>query len=124
MMQAHIRKGTCTMLEGREVGSVFIDILSSFEEAGLFRSSEICIITPYREQATMIRQAFIKAGANETLFERGILKVRIHTIDSIQGGRAAMVIVDFVLTKRRIGRYGFFTNHGHINVSVTRAKYF
>ena len=35
-----------------------------------------------------------------------------------------MVIVDFVLAKRRKGRYGFLTNRGRLNVAVTRAKFF
>ena len=34
-----------------------------------------------------------------------------------------MVIVDFVLAKKREGRWGFLTNRGRINVSVTRAKF-
>ena len=39
------------------------------KEARLFCGNEICVITPYREQATMIRQSLFKAGANENWFE-------------------------------------------------------
>ena len=99
-------------------------VIESVLEAGLFLGHEICVITPYREQATMIRQALLKASANEDWFERGILEVRVSTIDAMQGGEANMVIVDFVVAKRRKGRYGFLTNRGRINVAVTRAKFF
>ena len=58
------------------------------------------------------------------ILSHGILNVRVNTIDSMQGGGAEMVIVDFALAKRRKGRYGYLTNCGRINVSVTRAKYF
>ena len=82
------------------------------------------MITPYGEQVLRIRQAIDKAGANnESLRNRGILLVRVSTIDSMQGGEANMVIVDLVLAKRRKGRYGFLTNRGRINVGVTRAKF-
>ena len=56
------------------------------------------------------------------ILSHGILDVRVNTIDSMQGGGAEMVIVDFALAKRRKGRYGFLTNRGRINVSVTRAS--
>ena len=95
-------------------------VIESVLEAGLFHGDEICMITPYREQVTRIREAIIKAGANKNLRDRGILEVRVNTIDSMQGGEANMVIVDFVLAKRRKGRHGFLTNRGRINVSITR----
>ena len=104
---------------------VVMFVIQSVLEAGLFRGDEICVITPYREQVSRIRTAIAKAGANnESLRNRGILSVRVHTIDSMQGGEANMVIVDLVLAKRRSGRYGFLTNRGRINVGVTRARFF
>ena len=50
-------------------------VIESVLEARLFYGNEICVITPYREQATMIQQALVKASANEDWFERGILDV-------------------------------------------------
>ena len=58
-------------------------VIESVLEAGLFHGDEICMITPYREQVTRIREAIIKAGANKNLRDRGILEVRVNTIDSM-----------------------------------------
>ena len=42
----------------------------------------------------------------------------------MQGNESKMVILDFVLAKKRIGTLGFVTNWGRINVSMSRAQYF
>ncbi len=90
----------------------------------LFEGKDICIVTPYKAQANLIRQALFSAGANKSLLDKGIRDVNVNTIDSMQGNEAPMVIVDIVLAKKRIGRYGFVGNKGRLNVSVSRAKFF
>ena len=107
--------------------NVIIDmvIVQAVLRAGnLFYANEICIITPYKAQASLIRDALWKAGNDEYWLARGIRNIRVHTVDSMQGGESPMVIVDSVLAKRRKGRYGFMINRGRINIAVSRAKYF
>ena len=42
----------------------------------------------------------------------------------MQGNESKIVILDFVLAKKRIGKLGFVTNRGRINVSMSHAQYF
>ena len=52
---------------------------------GLFKGKDICVITPYKEQASMIRQALLHSGKNESLRDRGVQHIKVHTVDSMQG---------------------------------------
>lgn len=126
----NVPNGVC--LRGRtksrsNAPNVVIDmfIVQAVFRAGLFKADDIRIITPYKDQASLIREALWKAGSNDEFWlARGIRNIRVHTIDSMQGGEAPMVIIDNVLAKLRKGNYGFMINRGRINVSVSRAQFF
>ena len=106
--------------------NVIIDmyIIELVVEAGVFKPEEITIITPYKEQASSIRQAMYKASLTDFWRERDIKAIKVHTVDSMQGNESQMVITDFVMAKKRKGKFGFVTNRGRINVSMSRAKCF
>ena len=46
----------------------------------------------------------------------------METVHSIQEKKALMVVIDFILAKKRLGYYSFVANGGRINVSVSSAK--
>ena len=106
--------------------NVIVDlyVIEAVLNEGLFQGEDICVVTPYKEQAGLIRQALWRTNVHESLLQNGIRDVKVHTIDSMQGNEAPMVIVDIVLAQKRKGRYGFVANRGRLNVSVSRAKYF
>ena len=91
---------------------------------GFFEGKDIRVITVYKEQANMIRQALWRSGNNKALRDKGVRDIKVHTVDSMQGSEAKMVIQDMVLANKRARRYGFVANKGRLNVSVSRAKFF
>ena len=42
----------------------------------------------------------------------------------MKGNESKMIILDFVLARKRIGKLAFVTNRGRIDVSMSRAQYF
>ena len=52
-------------------------------------------------------QALWRSGNNKSLRDKGVRDIKVHTVDSMQGSEAKMVILDMVLANKRTGRYGF-----------------
>ena len=124
-----VRTGVC--LRGHTMSrtnpmNVIVDlfVIETVLNAELFEGKHICVITPYKQQANLIRQALWRSGNDTSLRDKGIRDVKVGTVDSMQGNEAPMIILDMVLAKMRKGRYGFVTNKGRLNVSVSRAKFF
>ena len=124
-----VRTGVClrgpTMSRTNPM-NVIVDlfVIETVLKARLFKGKDICVITPYKQQANLIRQALWRSGNNTSLRDKGARDVKVRTVDSMQGNEAPMIILDMVLAKMRKGRYGFVTNKGRLNVSVSRAKFF
>ena len=124
-----VRTGVClrgpTMSRTNPM-NVIVDlfVIETVLNAKLFKGKDICVITPYKQQANLIRQALWRSGNNTSLRDKGVRDVKVRTVDSMQGHEAAMIILDMVIAKMREGRYGFVTNKGRLNVSVSRAKFF
>ena len=124
-----VRTGVC--LRGHTMSrtnpmNVIVDlfVIETVLNAKLFKGKDICVITPYKQQANLIRQALWRSGNDTSLRDKGVRDVKVRTVDSMQGNEAAMTILDMVLAKMRKGRYGFVTNKGRLNVSVSRAMFF
>ena len=125
----NVQSGVClnSLTKSRKnMPNVIIDmyIVESVVEAGTFKPNEITIITPYKAQASAIRHALSKASNTEFWRNRDVNDIKVHTIDSMQGSESPMVITDFVMAQKRTGKFGFVTNKGRINVSMSRAKFF
>ena len=91
---------------------VIIDmyIIELVVEAGIFAPSDIAIITPYKEQASLVRQALGKASQTDFWKDRDIRDIKVHTVDSMQGNEFPMVTTAFVLAKKRVGKFGFVSS--------------
>ena len=125
-----VRKGVC--LRGHTMSrknpmNVIVDLLVIEAvlnaKPKLFDGKDICVITPYKQQASMIREALWRSENDTSLRDKGVRDIKVGTVDSMQGNEAPMIILDMVLAKMRIGRYGFVTNKGRLNVSVSRANF-
>lgn len=78
----------------------------------------ICIITPYAQQAALLRRIFSTDLGSE--FER---RVEINTIDSFQGREAKVIIFSCVRAAGSKG-IGFLNDVRRMNVALTRAKHY
>ena len=78
---------------------------------------EIAVITPYREQVKMLREA-IESRLDSDL--SSVLREAISTVDSFQGKERDIVIYSVVATEE--GSIRFASNQNRINVAFTRAK--
>ncbi|KAL8950400.1 MAG: hypothetical protein Q9222_003558 [Ikaeria aurantiellina] len=79
----------------------------------LFPAEETVVVTPYLGQVTKYRLIFQAMD---------IWKVRIMTIDSMQGREAECTIFDLVLADTRDGGYGFITSARRLNVGSSRSR--
>ena len=125
----NVHTGVCLKsrtMSRKNLPNVIIDmyVIELVVEAGIFAPSDITIITPYKEQASLIRQALGKASEMDFWKDKDIRGIKVFTVDAMQGNESPMVITDFVLAKKRVGKIGFVTNRGRINVSMSRAQYF
>ncbi len=80
--------------------------------------SRVCIITPYSQQAALLRRTFSKGLGND--YER---VVEINTVDSFQGREANVIIFSCVRAAGSRG-IGFLSDVRRMNVALTRAKHF
>ncbi len=88
-------------------------------EAGHFvTQSRICVITPYSQQALLLRRTFAKGIGND--YERNI---EVNTIDSFQGREANVIIFSCVRAAGSHG-IGFLSDVRRMNVALTRAKHY
>lgn len=77
--------------------------------------NEIAVITPYRYQASLIKQDLIKKLVQ---FEG----IEVDTIDGFQGREKRIVIFSCVRASNHQESIGFLSNPQRMNVALTRAK--
>ncbi|KAL8721839.1 MAG: hypothetical protein Q9225_001553 [Loekoesia sp. 1 TL-2023] len=87
---------------------------------GLFTADEIRIGTPYRAQASLYRGAIAGASRREDWKGLDPLKMRVMTIDSLQGREGGLVVLDMVVGAIREGGLGFMGDPHRLNVALTR----
>ncbi|KAL8750166.1 MAG: hypothetical protein Q9184_006523, partial [Pyrenodesmia sp. 2 TL-2023] len=89
----------------------------------LFSPENICVAVPYRRQAFYWRTALLKARKIKHFKKFGLEKIRVSTIDSLQGGQAHLVVLDFVTGSTRDTGLGFMTDRRRLNhqVALTRS---
>ncbi len=85
---------------------------------GLSATSRVAVITPYSQQANVLRRKFSGLlGENYTKF------VEVNTVDAFQGREAKIVIFSAVRAAGSRG-IGFLSDVRRMNVALTRAKNF
>jgi hypothetical protein len=85
---------------------------------GLSATSRVAVITPYSQQANLLRRKFGDLlGENYTKF------VEVNTVDAFQGREANIVIFSAVRAAGSHG-IGFLSDVRRMNVALTRAKHF
>jgi len=92
------------------------------EKINAFELNEICVISPYRRQAKLIRK--LLAANKPQQFDdetwTAFTKARISTVDSFQGGESDIVIVSYV--RSVLKGIGFIDDPNRANVTHTRSK--
>ena len=85
---------------------------------GLSAQSRLAVITPYSQQANVLRRQFENLlGKDYTRF------VEVNTVDAFQGREAKIVIFSAVRAAGSHG-IGFLSDVRRMNVALTRAKHF
>lgn len=85
---------------------------------GLSTATRVAVITPYAQQAALLRRSFQDAmGPHFAQF------VEINTVDAFQGREANIVIFSCVRAAGSQG-IGFLSDVRRMNVALTRAKHF
>jgi senataxin len=85
---------------------------------GLSTATRIAVITPYSQQAGLLRRTFERElGPHYTNF------IEINTVDAFQGREANIVIFSCVRAAGSHG-IGFLSDVRRMNVALTRAKHF
>jgi senataxin len=85
---------------------------------GLSTTTRVAVITPYSQQAGVLRRVF-----QEELGPRYTSYVEINTVDAFQGREANTVIFSCVRAAGSHG-IGFLSDVRRMNVALTRAKHF
>jgi len=85
---------------------------------GLSAQTRVAVITPYAQQANLLRKCFSEALGNE--YEK---LVEVNTVDGYQGREANIVIFSCVRAAGSHG-VGFLSDVRRMNVALTRAKFF
>lgn len=80
-----------------------------------FDPKDISIIIPYRAQYEVYRRGLRQM---ETTKQVDLRAIQLHTIDSMQGREASIVIVDLVVTDK----LGFTHELNRLNVAISRAR--
>jgi len=83
-----------------------------------FTASKVSVITPYAQQAALIKRLFSQALG--TGYDKA---VEINTVDSFQGREADIVILSCVRAAGSKG-IGFLSDVRRMNVALTRSKHF
>lgn len=118
------RPGLENALEAGLTVAAFRELLERYEP------EELTVISPYRRQVRLLRErltAAVEAGSMpglEHLDAQGLkdlLRSRVSTVDSFQGGESDAVIVCFVRSNDE-GRIGFVDDPNRINVALTRCR--
>ena len=82
------------------------------------QQSKVSIITPYSQQATVLRRVF-----SQYLGPDYVNCVEVNTVDAFQGRESNIVIFSCVRAAGSKG-IGFLSDVRRMNVALTRAKYF
>lgn len=90
----------------------------SKETGGLSSQSRVAVITPYSQQAALLRRVF-----SQQLGPDYAHSVEVNTVDAFQGREANMVIFSCVRAAGSRG-IGFLSAVRRMNVALTRAKHF
>lgn len=85
---------------------------------GLSAQSRVAVITPYSQQANLLRRLF-----SELLGPHYERLVEVNTVDAFQGREANIVIFSCVRAAGSHG-IGFLSDVRRMNVALTRAKHF
>ena len=85
---------------------------------GLSAQTRVAVITPYAQQANLLRQCFAEKLGPE--YER---RIEVNTVDGYQGREANIVIFSCVRAAGSHG-VGFLSDVRRMNVALTRAKFF
>lgn len=85
-------------------------IVGKMVEAVANRKLSVGVVTPYRQQALLIRRTVSMSGAE------------VDTVDAYQGQEKDIIIMSCVRSNRD-GGIGFVADYRRLNVSLTRAKY-
>ena len=85
---------------------------------GLSATSRVAVITPYAQQANLLRRKF-----GDLLGENYAKFVEVNTVDAFQGREAKIVIFSAVRAAGSHG-IGFLSDVRRMNVALTRAKNF
>ena len=88
------------------------------ETGGISARSRVAVITPYAQQALLLRRLFSQHLGPE--FQR---LVEVNTVDAFQGREANIVIFSCVRAAGSQG-IGFLSDVRRMNVAITRAKFF
>jgi senataxin len=86
--------------------------------SGLVAQTRVAVITPYSQQAKLLRRLFSEALGPQ--YER---LVEVNTVDAFQGREANIVIFSCVRAAGSHG-IGFLSDVRRMNVALTRAKHF
>jgi senataxin len=86
---------------------------------GLSAQTRGAVITPYAQQANLLRRVF-----GEALGQDYGKLVEINTVDGFQGREANILIISCVRAAGSHGVAGFLSDVPRINVALTRAKFF
>lgn len=78
-------------------------------------SQRVLVISFYAAQVHLIQKLLQQEGS-------GFAKIKVSTVDGVQGGEADIVIVSFV-RKNDNGRIGFVSDRQRLNVALSRAKH-
>jgi senataxin len=90
----------------------------SKEMSIFFTTCKVSVITPYAQQASLIRRLFSQApGGTDGK------SVEINTVDSFQGRESDIVILSCVRAAGSRG-IGFLSDVRRMNVALTRSKHF
>ena len=89
------------------------------DSTGESAEGKVSVVTPYKEQVTVIRKAFEQLCGGEGAASR--LRVHINTIDGYQGQESDVIIFSTVRGSGD-GGIGFLSDIRRLNVAITRAK--
>lgn len=92
-----------------------IEQIAHFHGKSFDVSQRVLVISFYAAQVHLIQKLLEQKGG-------GVAKIKVSTVDGVQGGEADIVIVSFV-RKNDSGRVGFVSDRQRLNVALSRAKH-
>lgn len=109
-----------TSLSNSTEARLAVHLYSSLKEItrGVAAQSRVAVITPYSQQANLLKRYFCDLLGDE--FDKF---VEVNTVDAFQGREAKIVIFSAVRAAGSHG-IGFLSDVRRMNVALTRAKHF